>query len=1106
MFVIISMHVKILLTFLLFYACFLQQGCVSDDEIREKDGNLFVLVSDEHSNIDFSNELPINLDLNIFNYMYYYNGGGTAVGDLNNDGLTDIIFTSNLEKEVMYINKGNLEFKDVSAQTNIDGGENSWTNGVSLIDVNNDGWLDIYLSQVGTYRNLDCKNKLYVCTGVLEDGVPQYIERAEEYGIDFKGFSTQAGFLDYDLDGDLDMFLMNHSLHHNGTFGKRSDFLDTYNEVSGDRFYRNDGSKFTNVTEQSGIHSSVIGYGLGFAFGDVNNDGYPDIYVGNDFHENDYLYINQGDGTFSDSLTYKIKHTSRFSMGVEIADVNDDGYQDIISLDMLPEDPTILKSSEGEDALDIFNFKLGYGYNHQYAKNALQLNQANGSFKEIASYAGIHATDWSWCPLVFDFEMDGIKDLFISNGIPRRMNDIDYINFISGNEIQYKIQFDEMDETDLSALEKIPQIELYNKFYNGNENIVYDDLGKKIGRHTKSYSNSAAYADFDLDGDYDLVTNNIDQKAFLYENKSNQHASIRIKLNGSDKNKMGIGSQFISYYNNEKKYFQYAPYKGFQSCMINEILVPKNGLDSIRMIWPDRSTMIKKVKNDSILVFNYSDANQKYIYEREKDVVSFADITEQVGLDYRHQENKFVEFNREALIPFSTSAEGPALAVGDVNGDGLDDFFIGSSKRKKSALYLQGTNGRFAVDSRMKIDSTYEEVDAVFVDLDQDEDLDLLIATGGNEYRLNSPYTRLLYYENKDGILKENKSMFKDIQLTASCLSICDYDDDGDVDIFVGGRAIPWKYGEIPQSYLLENKGDGKFQNVISNRMEEGGLIGFVKDASFVDLDKDGREDLILALEWGVVTVYYNRGDKFEKANISNDLGWWNSVSIEDVDGDGDLDIFAGNLGKNARLKASKDRPVRMYYGDFDDNGTSEQVLSYYVGDREIAFSNMMELQKQIPVLKKKFLKAKDFAAASIEELLGRDKKQASVQYEVDRMENTLYINDGKNNFSIGELPIEMQFSSYYAGLFTDLNRDGKPDLLPGGNYYYCNVQMGRYDAENGSALLNNGEGDFSYIDMNNAPLKGQVKNIKPIKIGKDNAYLFAQNNDDLVVLKVKNR
>lgn len=544
---------------------------------------LFQLVPSEKTGIDFQNELPISIDLNIFNYMYYYNGSGLAVGDLNKDGWTDIIFSSNLDKEKVYLNQGDLNFKDVSEIVGVDGGPNSWTNGVALADVNGDGWLDIYLSQVGAYRHLDCTNKLFICQGVNDENIPLYTEMSKEYGLDFKGLSTQAGFFDYDLDGDLDMYLMNHSLHQNGTFGKREKYLHEFNDISGDRLYRNDGGHFTDVSRESGIYSSVLGYGLGLAFGDVNRDGYPDIYVGNDFHENDYLYINQKDGTFKDQLTEQIKHTSRFSMGVDMADINNDQWIDILSLDMLPEDPYILKTSEAEDALGTFIFKLGYGYNHQYAKNNLQINQGDDHFKEIGAYAGIDATDWSWTPLFFDFDMDGHKDLFVSNGIPKRMNDIDYINFITGNDIQYKIQFDHLEETDLSALKKIPEIKIKNKFFAGNDNLVFTDMKDQID-HQVSYSNSAAYADLDNDGDYDLICNNINDKAFIYENKLNKKNSIEVVLNGQKPNVFGIGSTILAYRNGEITTMDYFPSRGFQSSMINQILLPSENLDSIRVV------------------------------------------------------------------------------------------------------------------------------------------------------------------------------------------------------------------------------------------------------------------------------------------------------------------------------------------------------------------------------------------------------------------------------------------------------------------------------------------------------------------------------------------
>ena len=1036
--------------------------------------------------------------------MYYYNGGGTAVADLNNDGLSDIIFSSNLYQEKVYINKGNLNFEDISAISKIDGGPNSWTNGVAVADINNDGLMDVYLAQVGTYRNLDCKNKLFMCTGLDENNNPIYQEQAEDYGLDFQGFSTHAGFFDYDLDGDLDMYLMNHSLHHNGTFGKRSDFLDTKSDVSGDRLYRNDGDRFTNVTNASGINSNVVGYGLGLTFGDVNNDGYPDIYVGNDFHENDYLYINQQDGTFKDELVDQIKHTSKFSMGVDMADINNDNLLDIISLDMLPEDPYILKTSEGEDALDMFNLKLRYGYHQQFAKNALQLNQGNGTYKEVGRYAGVHATDWSWSPLFLDFDMDGHQDLFVSNGIPKRMNDIDYINFYANNDIRHKIQFDQLEEKDLAALDRIPEIKIPNKFFKGSNDLVFQDQKEDISNHAVSYSNSAAFADFDLDGDYDVICNNINDKAFLYENQSPANSSIRVKLIGHEKNKAGLGSKIISYHKEEISVVNYSATKGFQSSMINEILIPSKNLDSIQVIWPGLLSETQNYSGQKEFLFDIQKGSKIEALE-SKEEKFFQDITTQCQVDFKHEENPFVEFNREALIPFSTSSESPALCVGDVDGDGLDDFFIGSSKRKNNKLYIQNRGGTFSTMplSGAIQDSIYEETDAVFVDIDNDKDLDMVVATGGNEYRLNSEFTRPLLYINIAGHLVRDEDAFENIHLTASVVKAADIDNDGDIDLFFGGRAVPWDYGLIPTSYLLENDGQGNFEDVTKEWSDELSEIGFVKDATWSDIDQDQDLDLILALEWGPIVKMESRDGKFKKVNITDKKGWWNSILIEDFNNDGRPDVFAGNLGENARFKATADEPVRMYFADFDDNGKGEQILTYYRDGREITFSSMMELQKQIPSIKKKFLYAKDFAKASILEIFGADKIKQSKVYKADHFSNSLFLNSASNTFAEASLPKEIQFTSYYSATAMDINEDGKMDIIPGGNYKYCNIQMGNYDAENGSYLLNLGEGKFSYKNISDSPLDGEVRNISKIKVDGQSCLIFAQNNEALKILKI---
>ena len=1082
---------------MLFSAC--QKDTAESSVFRSLDPNT--------TGVDFSNDLPLDINLNILNYMYYYNGGGLALADLNNDGLIDIILSSNLGPEKTYLNKGNLNFEDVSEELGIDGGPHSWTNGVAVADVNNDGLNDVYLSQVGDYKTLDSNNKLFMCTGI-ENGVPQYEEQAEKWNIDFKGLSTQAGFFDYDLDGDLDMYLMNHSLHHNGTFGQRKSFLNTYDTISGDRLFRNEGDHFTDVTKESGINSSVIGYGLGLAFSDINLDGYPDIYIGNDFHENDYLYINQKNGRFKDVLTEQMMHTSRFSMGVDVADINGDVFPDIVSLDMLPEDASILKSSEGEDALDIFKFKLGYGYNHQYAKNALQLNTGRSSFKEIASMAGVHATDWSWSPLIFDMDMDGNNDLFISNGIPKRMNDIDYINFISNSDIQYKIQFEQLTEKDLEVINRIPEIKLLNKFYFNTGELSFKDLSSNVQNAEISYSNSAAYADLDNDGDYDLVCNNINEKAYIYENVSEAKGIAIETAMESVPSQYIAGVKFLLYQNGQARLLEQYSARGFQACSQSKMIVPQQiKYDSILVIWPDsRYSKLHQLNSDTLIKRSVSENLQKFDYNSLKINAEFAvgEVSEEFKLNFTHKENPFVEFNRESLIPHSNSSEGPALTVADFNADGLDDVFVGSSKRRYNALFLQSANGQFFNIGDIGIDSTYEEVESLALDLDGNAYLDLVVATGGNEFGYNNDYTKPLIIF--DVATEQARVQALDINLTASSLCAADIDNDNDLDLFFGARSMVSSYGGEVESYVLINKGQGQFVKDDSKWVEAFQGLGMVKDAVFDDYDSNGFQDLIVAEEWGGIHLFANDGSGFEKKQLVSHKAWWNFIELLDIDDDGDLDILAGNLGRNTRLQASKKNPVRMYYNDFDDNGSFEQILTYYVGGREVPFSNYKEIVTQIPKLKKKYLYASDFANADIIEIFGSEKIISAKKYEIDFIESAIFINNGDDGFETLSLPLDVQMSSMKTAVIDDFDQDGLSDIFLAGNYYDCNIQMGRYDANYGTLLINKASDGYKSAQLSGHLIKDQVRNSELIEIAGEAYIVLAKNDNKLELIKIDNQ
>ncbi|WP_240348323.1 VCBS repeat-containing protein [Longitalea arenae] len=1103
------------LSLILFYCTImaLLPGCSS----RPAEPALFEALDHQQTGLHFSNQLAAQGQFNLFTYMYFYNGAGIGAGDFNNDGLIDLFFASNQQQNKLYLNAGGLQFKDITAAAGIpnDGG---WSTGVSVVDINNDGLLDLYVCRVGNYEVLHSRNQLLICQGIDKNGIPVYKDKAGEYGLDFSGFSTQAAFLDYDNDGDVDMFLLNHSVHANSNFRPRKTFAGTYDALSGDRFYRNDGNRFTDVTRETGINSSVIGYGLGVTVADINLDGYPDIYIGNDFHENDYVYINQRNGTFKDDIDSCMMHTSQFSMGVDVADVNNDGLAEVISMDMLPSDPYILKRSLGEDAYDIFFEKIRNGYNYQYTRNNFQLNRGNGMFSEVGLYSGVHATDWSWAALWMDFNNDGLKDLFVSNGIPKRMNDIDYINYVSNQEIQGKIRANKVNETDMALLEKFPEIKIPNKFFVNTGQGQFKDDEKKIHNNESTFSNGAIYADLDNDGDLDVVVNNINEPAILYQNKNNDPGNkryVQIKLQGPEKNINALGAKVVVFAGQEICLYEKQPVHGFLSAMEIPIHIGLERIkpDSAFLVWPDNTCQrLAFPKDSTVLHLRYQQGLPRFNYEmitsRHKyNSKPMENITQAVNLKHRHIENPFVEFDREPLIPHMLSSEGPALAVADINKDGLEDVFIGSAKREKSVIYIQQAAGKFSKleQPALEADSMYEDVDACWVDVNNDGNIDLVVASGGNEYfGEDENLLSRVYLNDGKGRFSRLKNAIENVYITASCVVPYDFNKDGFVDLFLGGRAVPWEYGHAPRSYLLQNDGTGKFKDVTAQRAKELADAGFVTRAAWCDLDKDGDEDLIVSLEWGGIDAYLNTNGVFSRKELITKKGWWNFILPYDLDGDGDLDLVAGNLGLNSRLKASDKEPVRLYYNDFDDNGKKEQVLTYYVGGKELPFANKSELEKKMPVLKKRFLYAEDFAKASLKDLFTADKLEKASVLSADYFSNAVLVNDGKMNFSLQALPWQGQLSSFRDAVVVNANNDSLPDLLLMGNYYENNIEMGRYDADFGTVLVNKGKASFACESINGLTIKGQTRRIRPITIGKKEAFILARNNDSTMIIRYK--
>lgn len=1086
-------------------------------EEKKQEDLLFTLMPHSVTQVDFVNQLKETEDFNIIEYLYFNNGAGVAAGDINNDGLIDLYFTSNQQSNKLYLNKGNFNFEDITEKAGV-AGLGNWTTGVTMADVNGDNLLDIYVCNVGNHKSFQGKNQLFINQGDFT-----FKDEADSYGLDFEGFSTQAAFFDYDMDGDLDMYLLNHSIHTSNSYGGALLRLE-HDEQAGDRLYRNDAVNgkrfFTDVASISGIYNSHIGYGLGVNICDINNDCFPDIYVSNDFHENDYLYINRGDGTFSEKLTDMMQHTSRSSMGNDIGDFNNDGLLDVIVLDMLPDDEKILKQSGGEDDYELFQLKLKYGYFYQFVRNSLQLNLGEGKFSEIGRLAGIYATDWSWSPLFCDVDNDGWKDIFITNGIYRRPNDLDYIKFLTGGN-RYFSEKDNSRYSDRELYEKMPLYPNINYIYKNNRDFTFSNKAKEWGFNIRSYSNGSTYADLDNDGDLDLITNNINTPAFIYRNNADlliKNHFLTVKLIGSKLNTRGIGTRVTLFSNGEKQVAEQFATRGFLSATSDVLhfgVGQISKIDSIVVRWPDQSEhLMKNVSVDQTVVLDIKNAiKDKHSNYREKESKKLFVSTIIQGIQNRHTEDPYTDFEREQLIPHSLSGEGPSLAVGDVNSDNLDDLFVGGSAGQPASLYIQQRDAGFkeiTVDV-LNHDRYTEDIDAVFFDADNDGDNDLYLVRGGNEVAAGNPLLadRLLFNDGKGGFGRVTGAL-PYMALNGSCVRPGDVDGDGDLDLFVGSRSVPVAYGLSPNQFLLENNGKGVFTDVTDTKLKGPKSVGMVTDARWIDYDLDGDLDLAMVGEWMKVTLYENdKGyltDITEIAGLNETSGWWNCIEVADVDNDGDMDLIGGNLGLNSILKASVNQPLQMYINDFDKNGVIEQVICSYQKGISYPVASLDQLAAKISGLEKKYPKYSDFGEKSVTDIFGMDLVEQSILRKAVLLKSSLFLNNGDGTFETIELPQTAQFSPIRDILAADFDLDGNKDLITIGNDYVVNPSYGRYDASFGWCLLGDEKNHkFKTLmpEESGFAVIGDARKIRIINIFGKPHIVVAVNNGDLQLFQL---